>query len=414
MEALDFGFPVEIIREGDAEVVVPKLEAYKRGRWDYAPSKAPVFYNPRMKICRDIAILVLQSYRETVSRGLNVSEPLAGCGVRGIRFAKEVEDVESVYINDINEKACQMARYNAQLNGLEEKIFVSNEDANLFLSKHAAPKKRFDFIDIDPFGSPTSYLDSAVRALRDGGLIALTATDMAPLCGVYPKVALRKYGGLSLRTEYSHEIAIRLLAGCLATTAARHNVGIEVIFSHSTQHYARLYALVKYGSKKADEALENMGYILHCFKCFHRETYEGILLMGREMKCPECGSLLKVAGPLWLGKIADKGFCARLEERLKKSSLACISKEAAKLTSLIRNESSAPITYYVIDKICDKNNLPVPPLKGVIDDLIGMGYEASETHFHSRGLKTNAPATVVTEVIKKVLRGRHRPNFNYI
>ena len=238
---MDFDFPVEFIREGLVKVVIPRLEAFKRGVWDYAPCRAPVFYNPLMKTCRDIAVLALQSYQKIVGREMRVSEPLTGCGVRGIRFAMEVSGVDKVYINDINKNAYKLAQYNVRLNGLENRVFVSNEDANLFLSRNSSSEKRFDFIDIDPFGTPVPFIDSAVRALRDGGMLALTATDLAPLCGVYPKVALRKYGGKSLRTEYCHEIAIRLLAGCLAVMAAKHEIGIKILFSHSTNHYAVSY-----------------------------------------------------------------------------------------------------------------------------------------------------------------------------
>lgn len=401
MESLDLNFPIRVIREGMADIAVPELELFKRGCWDYAPARAPVFYNPKMKICRDIAVLALQSYQDIVNRDLSVSEPLAGCGVRGIRFAKEVKGIKSVYLNDISERACQLAKYNIRLNNLDEKVFVSNEDANLFLSRHAAPRNRFDFIDIDPFGSPAPYLDSAIRALRDGGLLALTATDMAPLCGVYPKVALRKYCGLSLKTEYCHEIAIRLLAGCLAMAAARHNIGIKILFSHSTRHYIRLYSLVEYGAKKADEALKNMGYILHCFKCFHREIHQDILLSGRETRCPECGSMLRAAGPLWLGKIVDENFCSKLEENLRKDYFSHIDNEAKKIIFLVRGEADAPPTYYVIDEICDKFGLPTPPLKEIIDLLLSMNYKALRTHFHARGIKTDAPASTVVNVIKR-------------
>ncbi|MEM2915091.1 MAG: tRNA (guanine(10)-N(2))-dimethyltransferase, partial [Candidatus Bathyarchaeia archaeon] len=97
-----FNFPVEIVREGAVNIVVPYLEAFKKAPGDYAPSKAPVFYNPRMRLNRDIAVLALQTYQRIVGRELSVSEPLAGCGVRGIRFAKEVKGIRRVYLNDIN------------------------------------------------------------------------------------------------------------------------------------------------------------------------------------------------------------------------------------------------------------------------------------------------------------------------
>ncbi|MEM1581811.1 MAG: tRNA (guanine(10)-N(2))-dimethyltransferase [Candidatus Bathyarchaeia archaeon] len=395
---MNFDFPVETIREGRVNIIIPKLEAFKRGTWDYAPSRAPVFYNPLMRTCRDIAVIALKSYRAIINKEMNVSEPLTGCGVRGIRFAKEVEGINAVYINDINEKAYKLAKYNVQLNNLVGRVFVANEDANLFLSKHAAPKSRFDFIDVDPFGSPVQYIDSAVRALKDGGLIALTATDMAPLCGVYPKVALRKYGGLSLKTEYCHEIAIRLLAGCLAITAAKHNGGIKVLFSHSTNHYVRLYALIEYGAKKADKSLGNMGYLFHCFNCFYREAYLGMPVMMKGVKCSECGSPLNVAGPLWLGSIVDKKFCSLMEKNIQ--DFEYLNHDAVRMISLIKEEADAPITYYVVDKICDKFGIPIPPLKNVIKSITESGFIALRTHFHSRGIKTNAPISLIIKSVK--------------
>lgn len=394
-----FDFPVEIIREGRVNIAVPKLEAFKRGVWDYAPSRAPVFYNPLMKTCRDIAVLALQTYQNLANRELKVSEPLAGCGVRGIRFAIEVKCVNAVYINDINDKAYRIARYNIKLNGLEDLVFASNEDANLFLSKSAAPNKRFDFIDVDPFGSPVPYADSAIRALKDGGMLALTATDMASLCGVYPKVALRKYGGISLRTEYCHEIAVRLLAGCLAMMAAKHEVGVKILLSHSTNHYIRLYSSISHGARKADESLEKMGFILHCFKCLHREAHLGIPAVGLEDKCSNCGSNLKFAGPLWLGSIFDMEFCKKMEENI--NNFEHVGGEAKRIVPLIRGEVDAPTSYYVIDKISDKIGLPTPPLEHVIENIRGRGFKAVRTHFNSRGVKTDAQSSIVVEAVKE-------------
>ena len=58
---------------------------------------------------------------------------------------------------------------------------------------------RFDAVDVDPFGTPSPFVDCALRSIKDGGLLSVSATDSGVLCGVYPKVALRKYLGLPLR-----------------------------------------------------------------------------------------------------------------------------------------------------------------------------------------------------------------------
>ena len=397
---LSLNFPKEVVREGKTSIVVPKLDAYVKEVWEYAPSKAPVFYNPVMELNRDVAVLVLQTYQQTLSKEISVCEPLTGCGVRGIRFAIEVEGIRNIVVNDINPKAAKLAKLNAERNKLAERVFVMNEDANLLLSRYAAPRKRFDFIDVDPFGSPTPYLDSAVRALRDGGLLALTATDMAPLCGVHPKACIRKYGGRPLRTGYCHELAVRLLVGCLTMTAAKHEIGVEVVLSHSTDHYIRAYAVLHHGAKQADNSIRKMGYFLHCFTCFHREASKGIFHPWKR-KCTECGSKLNVAGPLWLGKIFDKEFCVLMEGGGARRNLGQ-KKKIFKLLRLARSEAEAPITYYAIDKICDKLNLRIPPLTKTMDELKEAGFQAVPTHFNSRGIRTDAPAKTLKEIIARL------------
>ncbi|PVX25271.1 MAG: hypothetical protein CW691_05085 [Candidatus Bathyarchaeum sp.] len=209
---MNFSFPTETINEGKVKVVVPKLSAYKKKPSDYAPSKAPVFYNPTMELNRDLAVLALQAHQKLLGQEVSVSEPLTGCGLRGTRFAVEVDGIHKVVVNDIKPEATKIAGFNAEMNGVADIVYVANQDANLFLSRHAAPRHRFDYIDVDPFGPPVPYMDSAIRSLRNGGLLALTATDMAPLCGVHPRACLRKYGGVPLRTEYCHELAVRLVS----------------------------------------------------------------------------------------------------------------------------------------------------------------------------------------------------------
>jgi tRNA (guanine26-N2/guanine27-N2)-dimethyltransferase len=400
-------FPTEIIEEGEVKIVVPKLRAFIKAPSDYAPSKAPVFYNPVMELNRDVAVLALQTYRKMVDREISVCEPLSGCGIRGIRFAAEVKGVKNVLINDINRKAFQLASCNVQINGLEQRVTVKNEDANCLLGCYGAPRKRFDAIDVDPFGSPVPYLDSALRALRNSGLLALTATDLASLCGVYPKACVRKYGGKPLRTEYCHELAVRLLAGCLATTAAKYDIATNVVFSHSTAHYIRVYAIMKYGARKTDEGMKSRGYVLHCFNCLHRETAEDLISVERSRKCSECGSKMSVAGPLWLGRIFDKKFCESMELEAKQNMFR-LGEKTRKILALAKNEAEAPLTYYVVDKLCGALGSPVPPIKKVVEALNKHGFCSCLTHFHSMGIRTTASVTQMKGVLREVVTNEKR------
>jgi len=394
-------FPSETVREGKVKVLVPKLKAFKKQPCDYAPSKAPVFYNPVMELNRDISVLAFQAYQQLVNREISICDPLTGSGVRGVRFASEIQGVNKVVVSDINERSFKLAQHNVDLNGLQDRVTVKHKDANCLLSCHGAPRRRFDIVDVDPFGSPVPYLDSAIRALRNKGLLAVTATDLAPLCGVHTKACVRKYGGKPLRTEYCHELAVRLLAGCVATVAAKQDIGVRVVFSHSSDHYIRVYAQIGYGAKKADASIKSLGYVLHCFNCFHREPAKTFSARFFE-KCPECGSKLDWAGPLWLGKIFDTQFCELLAQENRRTAFRNSGK-ISKLVALAKNEAEVPATYYVIDKIGNKLSSPVPSVAAMLQSLHDNGFEAVPTHFNSRGVRTNAPAFAVQNLLKSAV-----------
>ncbi|HSV49398.1 MAG TPA: hypothetical protein VLH35_03700, partial [Candidatus Acidoferrales bacterium] len=165
-------FPSVTIKEGKAQILVPDLKAYGVVPSDYAPSKAPVFYNPVMEFNRDLSVLVFRTYQKMVAHEVGICEPLTSQGIRGIRYALEVDGVTHVMASDINHHAYELAQHNIELNNLQDKITIKYGDANRLMSSNASPKKRFDIIDLDPFGTPVPYLDSAFRALKNKGLIA--------------------------------------------------------------------------------------------------------------------------------------------------------------------------------------------------------------------------------------------------
>lgn len=394
-------FPTETIKEGKAQIVVPKLKAFITEPSDYAPSKAPVFYNPVMEFNRDVTVLAFQAYQRAANREISICDPLTGTGIRSIRFATEIHGVKKIVSGDINARSAKLAAHNVLLNGLQERVTVKHKDANRLLSDHGAPKMRFDIIDIDPFGTPVPYLDSAIRALRNKGLLAATATDMAPLCGVHIKACLRKYGGKPLRTEYCQELAVRFLAGCIATLAAKHEVGTRVVFSHCSDHYIRVYTEVGYGAQKADESVKNLGYVLHCFNCLHREAAEKPFAKTLE-KCPECGAPMEYAGPLWLGKIFDKQFCELMQKENARTAFKNHAK-ISKLLSLAKDEADAPATYHVLDKVSQKLGLPMPSVAAFFQALRNDGFQAVPTHFNSRGVRTNAPALAIQKIMRNLV-----------
>lgn len=395
-----FPFSTETLREGSAVLLVPRLETYAKGRMEYIPSKAPVFYNPLMGFSRDIAILVLRVYQRRVNRSLCICEPFAGCGVRGIRFAKEVQNVGHIVLNDRNPQAVKLTRLNVEKSDLSKEITIKNMDANTLLGNYALPKRRFDVIDLDPFGSPSPFLDSAVRATKRGGLLALTATDMAPLCGVKPSACVRKYLGKPLRTEYCHELAVRLLINSLVLASAKHDLGINVLFCHSTDHYIRVYAQIFLGAERANESIGRLGYIAHCFNCLNRKWTKGFSKFPN-IKCDVCGGETAVAGPLWMDSLFDGGFCGEMLGEAMVVELG-EKRRVLRLLNMVLREADGPPTYFVVDRISEKLGLPGLSKAKLIEKLVERGYRATETHFNPRGIRSDAPISVLNATSRAI------------
>jgi tRNA G26 N,N-dimethylase Trm1 len=105
------------------------------------------------------------------------------------------------------------------------------------------------------------------------------------------------------------------------------------------------------------------------------------------------------AGPLWLGNIFDKPFCEVMAYENAHMAFRN-SATITKLLSLAISEAEAPPTYYVLDKLSAKLALPAPPVVRIIAALKEKGYAAIPTHFNSRGIRTEASAQVMQDLLK--------------
>ena len=377
---------VKKIIEGKTELLVPEASIQS-----IIPPRTPAFFNPKAEINRDISMAAYRIFSKDKTSLTVMADSLAGVGARGIRVAVEVPDIKEVFINDGNLQAIELAKKSAQLNQVSEKCFFSDLDICRFLASHSAPKKRFTILDIDPFGSPAPYLDCALRSIENNGLFSTTATDMPVLCGVYPKVSYRKYQGHSLRTEYSHEIGIRLLFGSAAHNAMRLGLGIKPVFAYRTRHYFRVYMTIHTGAGWEEKTYKEIGYILHCFKCGHR-----MVDTVPNKECPACKTFMKHAGPLWTGSIHNKKFLTELVQDCDMN----LVKMGAKIASIALQEIDMPPTYFTIDKISSKIGVTTPSLNSIILAIKKEGYLASRTALNSKGIKTDASNVILQKIVK--------------
>ena len=149
----------------------------------------PVFYNPYMALQRDITVSALQAFQKSIGKPIIVCDLLAGSGIRGIRVLKEVKGVKNVVFNDVTSGSIKLIKKNLKLNKVKN-FQTSKKDARILLFENMSG---YDFVDIDPFGSPVKYLEASAFSLKHGGLFAATATDTGALAGSFPKTCLRRY-----------------------------------------------------------------------------------------------------------------------------------------------------------------------------------------------------------------------------
>lgn len=376
---------IKTIHEGLVEIKTPEFHKIS--------SKAPVFYNPAMELNRDLSILAIKTFEQELGQEVSICDAFGGSGIRGVRYAREIDNVSNVVISDINPLAIQCAKENIEINNLDN-VKVYREDANILLRKC---RGKFDVVDIDPFGTPSPFIESAGISLKAGGMICATATDTSALCGTYKEPCIRKYSAKPLKTEYCHEIGIRILAGFIARTLSKYKKCIEMKFAHSSEHYMRIYATLSKGAKITDESLKNIGYILHCDNCLNRIIIKGFAPLTPE-KCPVCGKNFKIAGPLWCGDILDSTFIEGMLENMAHTKINQ-EKKACKLLKMTHNESNAPPTHYDLHEVCRNLKISAPRLDVVLESLKKMDFFASRTHFKPTGIKTDASADKIKEMI---------------
>jgi len=342
---------VECITEGKTEVLVFKDKLTKKGPG--SKNKVP-FYNPTMELNRDLSILVNQWLVNNNEKPMHILDGLAASGIRGIRLANELEGDFDVTINDWSEDAYTLIKKNLERCGLN--------------------------IDVDPFGSPVYFIDSAIRGIYNNGIIACTATDTATLCGVYPKVCLRRYGVRSFHSPVMHEIGLRILLGFICREAVKYDKGIEPLICYSTDHYFRAYIQVKNGISYANKSVDNMKSINSKELFFSSKQITEI-------------------GPLWLGKIQNKNMIEDLRTILSGKQLNTKNILWGFL-DLLEEEADASAFFYTTDNLASLLKIAPPKMEHIFEKLKEKGYDASRTHFSPTGFKTNAPRDEIETIFK--------------
>ena len=346
----------------------------------FPPGTAAVFYNPRMELNRDATVLFV-----SVTRPRDYLDAMGASGARGIRIASECSI--PVTINDRNPRAISLIQRNASHAGVDVEVTCRNIHTLLSL-------RRFDAVDIDPYGSPAPFCDSAIRGTFR--YLMITATDTAPLCGAHKKAGIRRYFANPVNTVYHAEIGLRILLAFVVREAVKYERGVRPLFCFSREHYVRAHFCLEDGAGKADASITGIGYIHQCTSCPDRREQSGILPVSEP--CPSCGSATVPIGPIWLGAIQDMGVLDTMLKRLPEQPLNT-GRKLGVLLAILRDE--LPVSsFYDYHMLAKRAKVSPRPIGEVIAGIMDAGYRAGRTHYSGTGIKTDAPWQVIVDILK--------------
>ncbi|KAL5705982.1 methylamine--glutamate N-methyltransferase [Ranunculus cassubicifolius] len=343
-----------------------------------------------------------------------VLEALAASGLRALRYAREVEEIGQVIAVDNDKASVEACRRNIKFNGsvVSAKVESHLADARVFMLTHP---KEFDVVDLDPYGSPSVFLDSAVQSVADGGILMCTATDMAVLCGGNAEVCYSKYGSYPLRGKYCHEMALRILLASIESHANRYKRHIVPILSVRMDFYVRVFVRIFTSASEMKNTPLKLSYIYQCIGCdsFHlqrlarniskKDSVRYLPGIGPvvSQECSDCGKKFNMGGPIWSAPIHDQEWVSSILKSVKsmRERYPAYDRISAVLTTISEELPDVPL-FLSLHNLCATLKCTSPPAVMFRSAVINAGYHISGTHTEPLGLKSDAPMNVIWDIMR--------------
>jgi len=339
-----------------------------------------VFYNPSMRLCRSMSSLAVGAIGEK----LEVVDAFTASGIRGIRYAKENRNVKKLTLLDIDRRAIALAKKNIKA----AKLKASTSSVALGNISRLAFELDADFIELDPFGTPSPYLNDAFRYFntKKVAYLSATATDVAVLCGGKTAPCQKNYHSKPMNNEFTHETGLRIMIKRIAEVAAEFNMGIRPLVSFSDKHYLKSVLEVRRSADLAFGSMNALGHVSFCHACGERSHSKFPV-----PSCPRCGAENDYAGQLWLGELHGADFIRKMAE-LNVQREYSDKTEIGRMLNEMETEVGMPPYYYNIHALCKIAHMKsVPTTDNVLKALETTGHKAFRTHFSPISIKTAAP-----------------------
>lgn len=397
-----------------------------------------------------------------------ILDALSATGLRALRYAKEIPFATNVVANDLSPASVQAIELNIRHNDVKDKVHSNLGDARGFMYSKVGNEKqrqgdgyvhRFDVIDLDPYGTAAPFIDASLQALQDGGMLCVTCTDAGVFASTgYPEKTYALYGGMPVKGPHSHEGGLRLILNAVAIAGARYGLAIEPLLSLYIDYYARTFIRVH---RKQNEVKMLAGTTMTVYNCAHGcgawttqpllrnqpqtskngETFYKFSFAqapSTTPDCEHCGSKLHLCGPMWAGPLHNPHFVQRMLDKipsLDKNVYGTTERLEGMLTLALEEDLSpqpSPAATSAAQHATTSDTKIIPRLPpNVIDGapffiipnqiakvihcatpsenmirgaILSTGYRVTRSHCKPGSIKTNAPWSVLWEIMREFMR----------
>ena len=405
-----------------------------------AKRTGPGFLNPAMAPARTRSVMLLADALEhewlvKSDRPIRALDALCATGVRIRRWRNEIpaplQHRLRITANDLDEFALSWAALSHKIHPPSEPVQHEPEDDRhgekstavfdngihfqRLAARMAMVDAAYQWVDLDPFGSPVQFLDAALQSLSRTGVLEVTPTDTAALTGSSPSSQARRYQAKGVVDEYAHDDAVRLLLATVATTAARLDKVVTPLLALFDGHHVRISLLVRTSKSEATAIGKSIGW---------RVRGEGVPY--EFVNHPSSEQLKKASGPMWIGPMWHKEIAGRMTEERALELCSPSNEEIEQLRTegLVWNEEDVEHSArelrrsvrYIADAadlmsrehlLLNLDALPrlagvggAPKMEKLLAELTGRGRAAARYPDLEPMLVTDAPFEVVIEAVK--------------
>ena len=424
-------------REGRTLMLLPQLPEDAQG--PSAKSSGEVFYNPAMAGSRTRSVLLFRHAMEEGMLGDGTVYALDGLTASGLRARRWLNELPWELSSRISATIVDLEKDSLDWARSSHKEFPPSDGVGDLQTlqgdlRAAVLSSGRHWIDIDPYGSPAPFVDSAMQSMARSGVMEVSATDTAALTGSSKTALMRRYGA-RVRTDcLAHDSGMRVMLSCISRIAARHDRAIEPLLSVWDSHHLRVSFRVVKSVSTANELEERIGW-----RVFSPRKEEVAASIDSGLQVETGGDVLpmhcmlplnfpvdrkdsRVSGPLWTGPTGDRGAMASMSEERALESCGPIfipddpvgwsqkdfEKERRRIAKSVRHlaEESQAIdscNLVVVDDLAAWLGTGAPPSpRKIVESLRQNGHVAAVSGYGKPSFRTAAPWEAVVEAAMSI------------